>query len=318
MTTYALYGEIIFPAHKGRQGFKVRRFSEVKIESSWKSLTDTAEIVLPRKVKDFDRMKVSEWFREGDPVEIWLGYNGNLEKEFSGYIKTVPAGIPLLINCEDEMYKLKRNTVSVSIKDCKLKQLLQEIAPGYSVVCDDTKLGNVRYSKVSPSQILEDLQKQGIYSWFKNKELHAFGRSESEAPVINVQLERTAGESLKQKPIEDTLVIMSLIRKKGKKLILKYGDKNAGKRLTKTISGIEITEAEMKREAEKMYRDAKQPGLDGDITLFGVPRVEHGSRVDLKSTLYPEKDGVYYVDAVTKTVTPPGYIQSCKLGNKAE
>lgn len=317
MTTYALSGEIKFPEHNGRQSFLIRRFSEVKIENSWKSLTDTAEIVLPRKARDFDRMKVSEWFREGDPLEIWLGYDGNLVLEFTGYVKTVPAGIPLLISCEDEMYKLKRNTISVSIKDCKLKQLLQEIAPGYSIACDDTKLGNVRYSKVSPSQILEDLQKQGIYSWFKNKELHAMGRSQLEEDAVDIQLELTAGESLKQKAIEDTLVIMSLIRKKGKKLIVEVGDKNAGKRLKKEISGIEITEAELKREAEKMYRDAKQPGLDGDITLFGVPRIEHGSKMNLKSTLYPEKDGVYYVDAVTKTVTPPGYTQSCKLGNKA-
>ena len=316
MSTYATYGEIIFPAHNGRQAFKVRRFSECKIESSWKSLTDTAEIVLPRKVKDFDRMKVSEWLREGDPVEIWLGYDGNLELEFSGYVKTVPAGIPLLITCEDEMYKLKRNTISVSVKDCTLKQLLQKVAPGYTVVCEDTKLGNVRYSKVSPSQVLEDLQKQGIYSWYLNKELHAFGRSKGTEPPVGVKLEHTAGESLKQKPIEDTLVIMSLIRKKGKKLRVEVGDKNAGKRLIKEISGIEITEAEMKREAEKMYTDAKQPGLDGDVTLFGVPRVRHGSQINLSSALYPEKDGTYYVDAVTKLFARSGYRQSCKLGNK--
>ena len=315
MSTFALYGEIRFPESSGRQAFYVNHFSEAKIASSWKSLTDTAEIILPRKVKDFDRMKVSEWFREGDPVEIWLGYDGNLVLEFSGYIKTVPAGIPLLISCEDEMYKLKRSTVSVSIKDCTLKQLLEKIAPGYKVVCDDTKLGNVRYSKVSPSQILEDLQKQNIYTWFEGKELHSFGRSKRNESV-NVQLELTAGESLKQKPIEDTLVIMSLIRKKGKKLRVEFGDENAGKRLIKEISGIEISEAELKREAEKLYRESKQPGLDGDVALFGTPRVQHGTQINLKSNLYPEKNGTYYVDTVTKAFSPNGYRQSCKLGNK--
>ncbi len=315
MSTYALYGEIIFPSNNGRQAFKVRRFSELSIESSWRSLTDTAEIILPRKVKDFDRMKVSEWFREGDPVEIWLGYDGNLALEFSGYIKTVPAGIPLTVSCEDEMYKLKRNTVSVSIKDCTLTELLKAIAPGYTVVCEDTKLGNVRYSKVSPSQILEDLQKQNIYTWFEGKELHSFGRSKRDESV-NVQLELTAGESLKQKPVEATLVIMSLIRKKGKKLRVEVGDVPAGKRLTKEISGIEISEAELKREAEKLYNEAKQPGLDGDVTLFGIPRVQHGTKVNLTSELYPEKNGVYYIDAVTKQFSQSGYRQVCKLGNK--
>ena len=183
MSTYALYGEIIFPEHEGRQAFRIRRFSECKIESSWKSLTDTAEIIIPRKVKDFDRLKVSEWFREGDPVEIWLGYDGNLALEFQGFIKKVPAGIPVVISCEDEMYKLKRSTVSVSKKEC-------------TVVCDEVKLGAVRYSKVSPSQILEDLQKQGLYSWFEGKELHAFNVSKRDVDPDDIQLDRTAAESL--------------------------------------------------------------------------------------------------------------------------
>lgn len=318
MSTYAMTGEIRFAAHNGRKGFVIRKFSECTIESSWTSLTDTAEIIIPRKVKDFDRMKVSEWFREGDPVEIWLGYNGNLELEFSGYISKVPAGIPLVISCEDEMYKLKRQTVSVSKQNCTLKELLAAIAPGYTVVCNDSQLlGNVRFSKMASSQILEELKKQGIHSWFEGKELHAFSKSKSELPPVDIQLEKTASDSLKQKAIEDTMVIISLIRKKGKKLKVEFGDKGAGKRLTRELSGIEISEAEMKREAEKIYKDAKQPGLDGDVTLFGVPRVQHGMKMNLNSVLYPEKDGIYYIDAVTKTFAPGGYRQNCKLGDKA-
>jgi len=317
MSTYALYGELIFPANDGRQAFRIRRFSECKIESSWRSLTDTAEITIPRKVKDFDRLKVSEWFREGDPVEIWLGYDGNLSLEFQGYIKKVPAGIPLIIACEDEMYKLKRSTVSISKTDCSLKQLLKEIAPGYTIVCDDAKLGNVRFSKMSPSQILEELQKNGIYCWFEGKELHAFGTSKSNADPVEILVERTASESLKQREIEKTLVIMSLIRRKGKKIRVEVGDKEAGKRITREISGIEISEAEMRREAEKLYEQSKQPGLDGDLTLWGVPRVQHGHRMNLKSILYPEKNGTYYIDAVTKNFAPAGYRQVCKLGLKA-
>lgn len=317
MSTFVMTGKIIFPANNGREEFAIRRFSECKIESSWKGLTDTAEIVLPRKVNDFNRKKVSEWFREGDPVEIWLGYDGNLALEFQGYIKKVPAGIPLVISCEDEMYQLKRATVSVSKQDCSLKELLQEIAPGYTIVSDDARLGNVRFSKMSPSQILEELQKNGIYTWFVGKELHAFSTSKSDAGPVEILLERTAAESLKQREIEKTLVIMSLIRKKGKKLRVEFGDDHAGKRITKEISGIELSEAELKKEAEKLYELSKQPGLDGDLTLWGVPRVQHGYRVNLKSVLYPEKNGSYYIDAVTKTFSNQGYRQVCKLGLKA-
>ncbi len=311
--TYVMCGEIRFPAHKGREAFVIRRFSECKIESTWKSLTDTAEIVLPKKVSDFDRIAISEWFRAGDPVEIYLGYDGHLVQEFRGYVSDVGAGIPLLISCEDEMYKLKRQTVSVSREACTLQQLIAEVAPGYEVVCDDIPLGNVRYDKVAVAQILEDLQKKHIYSWFEGKVLKS-AVSNRQSSVVDVQLERTAGESLKQKAVEDTLVIMRVLRKQGKPIVVTHGSEQAGKRITKEISGLEISEAELKKEAERLYREAMQPGLDGDVILFGNVSIKHGTQVKLNSLLYPEKDGVYNVDAVTKSMRPSEYRQACKLG----
>lgn len=321
MSTYALSGEIKFPAHKGRQKFSIRRFTECKIESSWQSLTDTAEITIPRKVKDFNRMKLSEWFREGDPVEIWLGYDGNLVLEFQGYVKTVSAGIPVVITFEDEMYKLKRNKVNISLKNCTLKELLQAIAPGYEIDCDETKIvGTFRFSNKSAGQCLEELKsKQNINCYFDGKVLHAADAMSREGlSVIDVLLERTAEESLKQKAVEEILVICELIRSRGKKLTAEFGDKESGNISRFTYTGEQnYTMSELKERAEKLYNSFKTPGLDGDVTLFGDISVRHGMKLNLSSALYSEKNGIYYIDAVTKTMTPQGYRQSCKLGDKA-
>lgn len=314
MSTYALYGEIRF---RGKDPFRITRFSECKIESSWKSLTDTAEIVLPRKVQDFEEFKISNWFKEGDPVEIWLGYDGKLDLEFSGYIKKISVGIPLVISCEDEMYNLKRSSVSVSMKNATLKQLLKHIAPAYEVVCDDVQLGALRFSKMAASEIMQELQKQGIYCWFEGKVLHAFNTSKNDVDPVDIQIERTASESLKQREIEKTLVVMTLIRRKGKKRHVEFGDPVGGRRIVREIAGIDMSESEMKKEAQRLYELSQRPGLDGDITLWGIPRVQHGMRVNLKSILYPDKNGTYYIDAVTKTFAKEGYRQVCKLGLKA-
>ena len=83
------------------------------------------------------------------------------------------------------------------------------------------------------------------------------------------------------------------------------------------IAGIDMTKEEMTREAQRLYELSKRPGLDGDVTLWGIPRVQHGCRMKLKSVLYPEKNGTYYIDAVTKTFAKEGYRQVCKLGLKA-
>lgn len=313
-----MYGEIRFPAVHGRAAFKVRRISEITIDSSWKSLTDSATIILPRRVRDFDRDNITKVFNEGDPVQVWFGYNGNLELEFEGYLTKIPVGIPLTFSCENEMYKLKRTEVSVSMQNCTLKKLLQTIAEGYEVVCDETKLlGTIRYPKQTASQILDDLKKTGINCWFEGKVLHAFSTSKSDKEPVSVLLERTAGDSLKQKAVEATMVVISLLRKIGKKINVEFGDKGAGKRIRRELSGITMSETEMMNEAKAIYANAKMPGLDGDITLFGIPRVVHGMKMKLRSVYYPEKNGIYYIDAVTKKYNRQGIRQQCKLGDKA-
>lgn len=323
MSTYAIYGEILFPATDSRGAIKVRRFSSVKIESSWRSLTDTAEIVLPRNIRDFNREKISEVFHEGDPVIIQYGYDGELNEEFSGYISKVPAGIPLVISCEDEMYKLKRKKASISLSNCTIKQLLQAIAPGYEVECDNSQMvGNVRFSNEPVGSILDFLKKLNINVWFLGKTLHAFATSKSDTDPVPVVLEKTVGETLKQKAIEDVLVIVKcLVRYKKKShryLRAKWGEETAGCKIEKTISGnITITEDDLMKEAKAIYNQKKTPGLDGDITLFGKPRMQHGMKIKLSSILYPEKNGTYYVDAVTKTLSKEGIRQICKLGDKA-
>ena len=88
-----------------RQAIVIRKPNSVQIESGWKFLTDRATIVLPRKVKDFDRHDIREVFRKGDPVVIRLGYDDVLHNEFSGFVSQVAADIPILIKCEDEMSK---------------------------------------------------------------------------------------------------------------------------------------------------------------------------------------------------------------------
>lgn len=316
---YLMYGELKFPAHKGRQEFKIRRFSSVKIDTSWQSLTDTAEITIPRKMRDFDRSEVSKWFREGDPVEIWLGYGEMPTLEFSGYIARVSVGIPLSIYLEDEMYQLKRKSASVSLQNCTLKQLLQTIAPGYQVECDDTVISSsIRYPKMPVSAILDDLKNYNISFWFEGKVLHAFSVFNSNDKPVKIFLEKSVSESLKQKNREATLVRVSLIRKIGKRLNVEFGDEGAGYIISKTINGVNLSREDLLKEAKQIYQAAKTPGLDGDITLLGVPPVMPLTKVNLESILYPEKNGIYYIDAVTKTFDSNGYRQVCKLGKKAE
>ena len=313
--TFAFYGEIEFPAIRNRAKITIRKFSKVKTECSWKKLTDTASVTLPRKVKDFDRYKVNDIFQAGDPVIIKLGYDGDLFEELSGYIFKITTGVPIEITLENEMYMLKRETVSISKASCTLKQLLNEIAPGYTVLCDNTAIGSVRYSKKLVSEILDDLKsKMGLYTYFRGKTLVCGRTSIDGGKRVKVVLEKQAQETLKEKNIEQVYVRLESLQRNGKML---KGEKGEKKGNTINIKQPNLTKIEIQKIVDDTYDKATKPGLDGDLTLFGTPRLEHGMVVDLKSMLYPEKDGAYYIDSVTKTVEiGQGYRQVAKLGDK--
>ncbi|KAA6347157.1 hypothetical protein EZS27_005326 [termite gut metagenome] len=317
--TYAMSGEIEFPAVRDRQKITIRRFSSVKIDSNRKNLTDTATIVLPRRVKDFDRFDIKNVFQTGDPVIIRLGYDGELHTEFEGYIAQVSTYVPVVIDCEDEMFQLKRKTVSISRASCSLKELLKAVAGEYPIECDEIPIGSVRYANKLVSEILDDLkEKMKLYSYFRGKTLFS-GRASNTGTRIAVVVEKQASDSLKDKNVEKVMVrVESLqwVKKKGqkRKLIAMKGEKSGQ---VITIKQPNLTQIEIERIANDLYTKAKQPGLDGELTLFGVPRLEHGMIVDLSSYLYEERNGSYYIDSVVKSVEiGQGYRQVAKLGNK--
>ena len=127
MKDLIMNAKVVFKATESHPEFYIRRISEVEIESSWKMICSTAQVVLPRNIKDFNQNKVKDWFKRGDKVEIYLcyGLDEDLILEFSGYITQVSADYPITIKLEDEMWRLKQIPVNFSSKNEKLKSFVQ-------------------------------------------------------------------------------------------------------------------------------------------------------------------------------------------------
>ena len=115
----------------------------IRIENSTEKFTDTAKIVLPREfkqaVKNGDRFSIADKklldvIKIGDSITIEAGYNGEYHTEFVGYITKIGAEAPIEIECEDEMYKLKKaQPIKKLYSAVDLKVLLRDIAPGYEI-----------------------------------------------------------------------------------------------------------------------------------------------------------------------------------------
>lgn len=323
--SYTMCSRITFPATDKRQEIKLNFITSVSIQSSWKMLTDTADITLPRKLKIFQGKSLNEYIRPGDPVKIELGYNRVLLTEFEGYIQRIGRGIPITLHCEDEMYKLKRKKASYSKRSVKLGELLKDLCGEYEIVTSfgDTELGAVRYADMLVSQILEDVKKKtGLYSYFIGKTLYCGNvyTDKVQLPETKIHLERNAVSQDLQQTEGDYEVTALAILKGGKKLEAKAGTKGAETvNLTYNDKDKTVTVEVLKEFAERYYEGLKKQKYKGGIELFGIPAVTFGQVIDLKSDITPEMDGKYYIEKVTKEFSDNAtYRQKVELGGRAE
>ncbi len=324
--------EVRFLKTNRREAFSIFRISSCEIELSWKMICGKAEIVLPRNIKDFDKQKVKDVFRKGDPVEIYLGYNGDLKLEFKGYIDIVSANYPITLKLEDEMWKLKQIPVNFASPNISLKDFFEKIVKDYPLDIDiGVSLGAVRFSKVTLGEVMNKLQSEmSLYSFIRNGKLTvAKPYSEVKNKVSVFDLERNCeSNDLNYLSKEERLVkiigqSMQKVAKaiknkeKDKKLKFEWGDTDANDTINWTFNV--RTQKELEDAVKKMYNDRKKEGYDGSFKAIGTPSVQHGERVKITSTLYEDRSGVYYIDAVKKTFDKnSGYRQEITLGATAK
>ena len=323
--TLALNCKIVFSANERRSGIILTQVTEIVVESSWKLLTDTAEIVIPRKVKFFDKNNVREVFRRGDFVTISFGYNGINVEEFRGYITEVSADIPIRIKLQDEMWKLKQVPVNFSSPNISLKELLTSIAPGYKVdALEGVQIGSVRFPKTTVAAVLEKLQQDPwkLNTYFKTVNgspvlvCGKYYADDSSEAKVNFNLERNCvSSSLNYVRKDDIQILIKGVStlSNGTKIEVEFGDKNGQ---TRQLTHYNKTKSELEVLVKLDFEKSKQDRFDGSYTAFGIPSVKHGQKANLSSNLYKDRNGIYYIEGVTKTFNREGIRQVIKLDQK--
>lgn len=317
--TLAQNAEIKFLPKDG-PAFYVYKINNVEIEKSWKMLTSTAEITLPRNTINFDRMDVNKVFPRDTKCIIKLGYDGELIEEFTGYVSQVSADYPIKIKLEDEMRLLRRIPVNFSAKTVGLKEFISKHIKDYPFDIDaDIQLGAVRFSKTTLGEVFDKMQKDmSIYSFIRNGKLTIAKPYSDVEKIHRFDLERNCVDNnLNYLSKEERLIkiIGKSIFGKGKKLEFEFGDNDPKETINWTFTFRE--KKDLEAAVKKMYNDRKKEGFDGSFTTFGLNSVQHGEKVSLTSSLYPDRVGTYYVDRVQKTFGSDGYRQNIELGQRA-
>lgn len=306
-------------------GFDFTFINNFDIHSTWENLTDTATIIIPKKlVYKRNGVRVDNItegsnpvFKRGDAVTLAAGYDGKVTQRFAGFLADITPRLPLKFECQDLLWKLKQVSINkFSEKNVTLKSLLTAIMPAdIPFTALDFTLGLFRIKNATVAEVLEYLKKTyGIVSYFRDGRLisgFAYTTTDpAQLKIVPFQLESNADNNkgnvvsdadLIYKRVDDVKIKVKAIsiHPDNTRTEIERGDTDGELR---TLHFYDVSEAELKRLADEKISRLKYEGWRGSFTAFIEPEVRHGDAVKIKSLIFPEKDGTYLVKGVRTSV----------------
>ena len=302
--------------------------NEVEVNSSWDMVTDTAKIIIPKKLTFEGKPIVAglnSLFKRGDPVDINLGYGETLHNVFSGYISAIKPKLPIEITCDDQMYLLKKKLIkSKAYKSVTLKNLLADIV-GTTLAFEtnfDMKLENFRISNATVAQVLEEIRKDyGVVSFVRQGTLYvgfAYLEKLRKEHKFDFQKNVVSTDDLEYRRLDDIKLKVKATSittsdKKKKKIEIELGDPDGE---TRTLHYYNKTEEQLRQIAQQELVKLKYEGYFGSFEAFGEPFVQHSDVAVITNQKLPETEGKYLVKSVNRTFGQGGYRQKIQLDRK--
>lgn len=308
----------------------------IRIEQSVEVLSNNAQIELPREFRNaidevgksvnISGKSILNFMNRGDKIKIEFGYDNDLQTEFDGYINTIGAEIPLVLECEDEMYQLKRaSKVTKFIKSGKLKDILKAVIPSkYSIECNgDYSIGKWLIEDMTPYNVLEELrEKAGIRAFFKNPNTLVVGMvvdfKADKVHNYNFSENVRRGSDLKfmqtEKPYHLTVESKQA---NGSVLTLSKGEKGGNETTIKLWHN--LSKSELQKWIDARFKVATSDGFKGSLNGWCYPRTNAGEAVQIYRPYYPDRhqDGRYFIESVTIDVNgSDGIIRQNTIGYK--
>ena len=287
----------------------------IHIENSTEKILDTAKVTLPREFKQvqesnnsisIEKKRLLDYIKVGDKIKIEAGYDGDLGVEFEGYISRIGAEIPIELECEDEMYQLKKmKPINKTFSDISLKKFLEFIAPGYEVKTFETHLGKIALENVTPFMALQELKSKYPFKFFfRGKVLYAGLSNDFDSQgkyEFNLNRNVRKGGDLKYETKDDRKFwIKAISKQKGtsKEITYEFGDKGESERTLHCP--LNLNKEQLKQYAEDFFKKIRYDGYGGGFESWCYPRTKAGDSADLTDPNYPDKhrDGIYFINEV--------------------
>lgn len=300
---------------------------DVQIKRSIYNLAATAVIKVPvtailkRSDEAPTHIETAEAVKVGDPVEIRLGYDNQLNTEFVGYVKRLNYKIPLEIECEDEYYQTRSVNCIFSKKETTLKQCLNTILPAVKLGSyADLTLKNFIVNNKPGSWVLGMLKKEyGLTVFFDiNGNLYAGKAHDIQGDRVKYELRYNVikDDDLKFQLAADVKLKVKAVcyYKDGTKIEGKLGEEGGE---TKTLYYYDVKNAqELKALAQEELKRYSFDGYRGKVETFLFPFSLPGMVAELDDPVYQERSGNYYIESVDVSFGMSGARRNVEIGIK--
>ena len=302
----------------GGRRWQLEEVTAVEITRDTEKLTDECGTTLRRRVTWDGEPDIP--VRRGDMVSVSLGYDGELQAAFSGYVRDVGFKTPIVLVCEDEMFKLKQQPAQKkAYRNVDLETLLKDQGIGCEIrVFGEQRLGQYRVTADTVASLLGKLQQQGIRSFFRTEDgqpvLYCgvlFERETSPSQVFATGLNIIDDQSLEQQQADTMRLRVKAVSlmPDNKKVKVEVGDADGELRVLHTYNK---TESELKAWAEQEVKRLKRDGLTGSFKTFGYRLVDKLDVIGMK--IDGEKKGCYQVKKNVIKYDTGGFRQEITLG----
>lgn len=288
--------------------------AELEIIKDVDNLADTATIILPESIMN-EALNFENKIGRGTEVLIQLGYNGNLENEFVGYIKDMTVNeSSLKILCEDALFLFRVGVPDKEMKPTTVSQIAQYVIDNVDSSFQLDCTFDIDYEKFTIHQatgydVLKKLQeetKANIFFDTENKILFIQPPYTNKGGEVYYSMQKNIeASSLEYKNKFDAKLEVTVESTDIKGNVRKFvAGTTGGDKLTLKVGA--MSEASMKKVAEAALQRQNAAGYEGSFDTWLVPFVAPTYSAQIKDEDYPNKTAFYYVKAVTTSLSSGG------------
>ena len=301
--------------------FRLGMLDKVEIHRSVELLADTATIVLPGA--EYNKaLEVESLIKRGDPVSIIIGYEETgLREEFRGWIQRISTDDgSITIECEDDLYKFRKSIPNEELKQVTLETLLKKVISGigesYKLDCTYSwTYEKFVINTATGYDVLKKVQEEsGADIYLSEDTLHVHAPAEAVGDDVYYDFSQNVEEcDLTYRTAEDrkVQVVVKATMPDGTVKEIETGSTGGDKVEIRCATS---DEASMRQRGQTEVKRLSFDGYEGNITTWLIPYCKPGDTAELKDEDYPEKDGRYFVQAVTTEFSRDGGKRTVELG----